>query len=119
MEKTLQSVIDTSTIKFSTFLEYTDYGDSDNVKVKDACFLDSRFTQYPAFARGCKLFGVKPMLNNRSKYQEDLKKHCWEFFHCKHNDRMKRATFDDDRNTGNYEPIRKFFNMFTKLNEFF
>ncbi|CBY17891.1 unnamed protein product [Oikopleura dioica] len=93
-------------------IHYTDYGDSDNVKVKDACFLDSRFTQYPAFARGCKLFGVKPMLNNRSKYQEDLKKHCWEFFHCKHNDRMKRATFDDDRNTGNYEPIPIDFNFY-------
>jgi len=93
-------------------IQYTDYGDSDNVKVKDACFLDSSFTKYPAFARGCKLFGVKPMLNNKAKYQEDLKRHCWEFFHCKHDDRMKRATFDEDRNSGNFVPIPIDFNFY-------
>ena len=70
--------------------------------------------KYPAFARGCKLFGVKPMLNNNLKYQAELKKHCWEFFHCKHDDKMKRATYDDDKNTGNYEAACKYLYIYKK-----
>ena len=71
--------------------------------------------KYPAFARGCKLFGVKPKLNNNLKHQAELKKHCWEFFHCKHDDKMKRATYDDDRNTGNFGAICKYFNIIEKI----
>jgi len=62
--------------------------------------------------RIAKSLGVKPMLNNNLKYQAELTKHCWEFFHCKHDDKMKRATYDDDKNTGNYEAASIDFNFF-------
>ncbi|CAG5113924.1 Oidioi.mRNA.OKI2018_I69.chr2.g8014.t1.cds [Oikopleura dioica] len=72
---------------------YTDYGESDQVKVHDCFFLHESFTKYPELSRTCKLYGEKQNYFSQTQLKE---KTSWEFFHCK-NDGATQATFDGDK----------------------
>ena len=37
-----------------------DYGNKENVQVRNCCFMHEDFVKYPKISRECKLFGVGP-----------------------------------------------------------